>query len=86
MRRSRAGLVPTSGSRWRPRMRTLTRRRARQSGLTLWRQIAETLRQDIGGTDYPPGARLPTEAELRPASASIATPCAARWKNCRAAA
>ncbi len=37
---------------------------ARQSGLTLWRQIVETLHQEIGGTDYPPGARLPTEAEL----------------------
>jgi GntR family phosphonate transport system transcriptional regulator len=36
----------------------------RQSGLTLWRQISETLRQEIGGADYPPGARLPTEAEL----------------------
>ncbi len=36
----------------------------RQSGLTLWRQIAETLRQEIGGEHYPPGARLPTEAEL----------------------
>jgi GntR family phosphonate transport system transcriptional regulator len=36
----------------------------RQSGLTLWRQISETLRQEIGGPDYPPGARLPTEAEL----------------------
>lgn len=37
---------------------------SRQAGLTLWRQIAETLRQEIGGADYPPGARLPTEAEL----------------------
>lgn len=37
---------------------------ARESGLTLWRQIAETLRQEIGGADYPAGARLPTEAEL----------------------
>ena len=37
---------------------------ARRSGLTLWRQISETLRQEIGGADYPPGARLPTEAEL----------------------
>ena len=36
----------------------------RQSGMTLWRHIAETLRQEIGGPDYPPGARLPTEAEL----------------------
>src|SRR5277367_4818616 len=36
----------------------------RQPGLTLWRQISETLRQEIGGPDYPPGARLPTEAEL----------------------
>ena len=37
---------------------------SRQPGMTLWRQIAETLRQEIGGSDYPPGARLPTEAEL----------------------
>jgi GntR family phosphonate transport system transcriptional regulator len=37
---------------------------AREAGLTLWRQIVETLRQEIGGPDYPPGARLPTEAEL----------------------
>ena len=36
----------------------------RQAGLTLWRQISETLRQEIGGADHPPGTRLPTEAEL----------------------
>jgi len=36
----------------------------RQAGLALWRQIFETLRQEIGGAEYPPGARLPTEAEL----------------------
>ena len=37
----------------------------RQPGLTLWRHIAgNTVRQEIGGDDYPPGARLPTEAEL----------------------
>jgi GntR family phosphonate transport system transcriptional regulator len=36
----------------------------RQSGMTLWRQIAETLRREIGGSGHPPGARLPTEAEL----------------------
>ena len=35
-----------------------------RGGMTLWRRIAETLRQEIGGADYPPGARLPTEAEL----------------------
>jgi GntR family phosphonate transport system transcriptional regulator len=35
-----------------------------RSGLTLWRRIFETLRQEIGGPDRPPGARLPTEAEL----------------------
>jgi GntR family phosphonate transport system transcriptional regulator len=37
---------------------------SRQSGLTLWRQIAETLRREIGGGEHPPGARLGTEAEL----------------------
>jgi GntR family phosphonate transport system transcriptional regulator len=37
---------------------------SRQEGMTLWRQIAETLRQEIGGAAFPPGARLPTEAEL----------------------
>jgi GntR family phosphonate transport system transcriptional regulator len=37
---------------------------SRQAGLTLWRQISETLRQEIGGPDFPAGARLPTEAEL----------------------
>ena len=35
----------------------------RQEGLALWRQIASRLRSEIGGT-FPPGARLPTEAEL----------------------
>jgi GntR family phosphonate transport system transcriptional regulator len=33
-------------------------------GLTLWRRIVETLRREIGGADYPPGARLPTEAAM----------------------
>jgi GntR family phosphonate transport system transcriptional regulator len=37
---------------------------SRHAGLTLWRRIAETLRQEIGGPDYPPGARLATEADL----------------------
>ena len=37
---------------------------SRHAGLTLWRRIAETLRQEIGGPDFPPGARLATEAEL----------------------
>jgi len=36
----------------------------RQAGLTLWRHVADTLRQEIGGADHPPGARLPTEAQL----------------------
>jgi GntR family transcriptional regulator, phosphonate transport system regulatory protein len=36
----------------------------RQPGMTLWRQIVEALRQEIGGAQFPPGARLPTEAEL----------------------
>ena len=33
-------------------------------GKTLWRRIVEVLRDDIGGPDYPPGARLPTEAAM----------------------
>lgn len=37
---------------------------ARQPGMALWRQIADALREDIGGPGHPPGARLPTEAEL----------------------
>ena len=37
---------------------------ARASGLSLWRHIAHTLRQEIGGGTHPPGARLPTEAAL----------------------
>jgi GntR family transcriptional regulator, phosphonate transport system regulatory protein len=36
----------------------------RRDGLTLWRQIADTLRREIGGREFPPGARLPTEAAL----------------------
>jgi GntR family phosphonate transport system transcriptional regulator len=35
----------------------------RQEGLALWRQIASRLRAEIGGA-FPPGARLPPEAEL----------------------
>ena len=36
----------------------------RQDGVALWRQIATCLQQDIGAGTYPPGGRLPTEAEL----------------------
>ena len=36
----------------------------RHEGVSLWRQIASSLQQDIGTGRYPPGARLPTEAEL----------------------
>jgi GntR family transcriptional regulator, phosphonate transport system regulatory protein len=36
----------------------------RQDGVTLWRQIASKLQQDIGAGVYPPGGRLPTEAAL----------------------
>ncbi len=35
----------------------------RQEGLALWRQIASQLQAEIGGA-FPPGARLPPEAEL----------------------
>jgi GntR family phosphonate transport system transcriptional regulator len=37
---------------------------ARQDGVALWRQIANTLRQEIAFGGYAPGAQLPTEAEL----------------------
>ena len=36
----------------------------RQDGVALWRQIANTLRQEIASAGYAPGAQLPTEAEL----------------------
>jgi GntR family transcriptional regulator, phosphonate transport system regulatory protein len=36
----------------------------RHEGVALWRQIASRLQQDIGAGIYPPGGRLPTEAEL----------------------
>ena len=37
---------------------------ARQDGVALWRQIVSSLQRQIGAGDYPPGARLPTEAAL----------------------
>lgn len=36
----------------------------RREGVALWRQIATRLQRDIGAGSYPPGGRLPTEAEL----------------------
>src|SRR5690348_8591570 len=36
----------------------------RRDGVTLWRQILGHLRQQIDEGSLPPGARLPTEAEL----------------------
>ncbi len=36
----------------------------RAEGVALWRQIADRLQRDIGSGVYPPGGRLPTEAEL----------------------
>jgi GntR family transcriptional regulator, phosphonate transport system regulatory protein len=36
----------------------------RQEGISLWRQIATRLQRDIGAGVFPPGGRLPTEAEL----------------------
>jgi GntR family phosphonate transport system transcriptional regulator len=36
----------------------------RQEGVALWRQIATRLQHDIDTGIYPPGGRLPTEAEL----------------------
>lgn len=36
----------------------------RGSGVTLWRQIAERLEEEIGSGTRPPGSRLPVEAEL----------------------
>jgi GntR family transcriptional regulator, phosphonate transport system regulatory protein len=37
---------------------------SRHEGVALWRQIANRLQHDIGAGVYPPGGRLPTEAEL----------------------
>lgn len=36
----------------------------RHDGVALWRQIATQVQQAIGAGTYPPGGRLPTEAEL----------------------
>lgn len=36
----------------------------RASGIALWRQIAQALEADIASGVYPPGAQLPTEAQL----------------------
>src|SRR6201996_5251390 len=36
----------------------------RQDGISLWRQIANRLRADIAAGANPPGAQLPTEAEM----------------------
>lgn len=37
---------------------------SRDPGVTLWRQIARAVESDIAAGAYPPGGRLPTEAEL----------------------
>ncbi|WP_270938933.1 phosphonate metabolism transcriptional regulator PhnF [Falsiroseomonas oryzae] len=37
---------------------------ARREGVALWRQIQQTLEAEIAAGRVPPGARLPTEAEL----------------------
>ncbi|MCL2428544.1 MAG: phosphonate metabolism transcriptional regulator PhnF [Alphaproteobacteria bacterium] len=37
---------------------------SRHEGVALWRQIAASLRRDIGNGRYPPASRLPTEAQL----------------------
>lgn len=37
---------------------------ARRDGVALWRQIQQVIEADIAAGTYPPGARLPTEAEL----------------------
>ncbi len=36
----------------------------REAGVSLWRQIARTIEQEIEAGQYAPGARLPTEAEM----------------------
>jgi GntR family transcriptional regulator, phosphonate transport system regulatory protein len=36
----------------------------RRAGVTLWRQIVEALEKQITAGELPPGARLPTEAQL----------------------
>ena len=41
-----------------------TRPIARQDGVSLWRQIASRLQQDVSAGIYPPASQLPTEAQL----------------------
>ncbi len=60
---------------------------SRQEGVALWRQIANRLQHDIGARQLSAG-RAPADGggACPSISVSIATPCAARWRNCRAAA
>ncbi len=44
--------------------RTVSQSVLHHDGVALWRQIADRLQHDIGAGVYPPGGRLPTEAEL----------------------
>jgi GntR family phosphonate transport system transcriptional regulator len=37
---------------------------SREDGVSLWRQIVRALESEIAAGDHPPGARLPTEAQL----------------------
>jgi GntR family phosphonate transport system transcriptional regulator len=37
---------------------------SRGAGVSLWRQIVQTIEREIAGGEHRPGARLPTEAEL----------------------
>jgi GntR family phosphonate transport system transcriptional regulator len=39
-------------------------RLSRQDGISLWRQIADRLQDEIGSGAFPPASRLPTEAQL----------------------
>ena len=59
----------------------------RHEGVALWRQIASHLQQDIGAGQLSAGRRAcPPRRSCRTSSRSTATRCAARWRNCRAAA
>ena len=53
----------------------------RGSGIAVWRQIGESLADDIRNKLYLAGEQLPSGPSSPPSSPSTGTPFAARWVN-----